>query len=134
MSLNVLLTIAAVLGFVFGLGFLLAPSIVLAPFGIDLDPAGAAMTRFFGNALIALGVIDWFSRGVTERRARRALAAGNLSNFAVAAALAAGTYFAGIGNALGLANAAVHAVIALGFARHVLAGRHAPEAESAGGD
>jgi hypothetical protein len=50
MTVRTFFTILAVLSFLFGIGFVLAPGQVLANYGIDLSPALALVGRLFGGA------------------------------------------------------------------------------------
>ena len=57
MTIKTFFTILAVLSFLFGVGFVLAPDQVLANYGIEHSPALALLGRLFGGALLTLGVI-----------------------------------------------------------------------------
>lgn len=119
-SLKLLLTITGALGFVFGLGFLALPELTVAPFGAALDPAGALMARLYGAMHLGFGLIDWLARDLVEPEGRRAVAAGNVAYFALAAVVAVGAAMLGTANALILVNAVAFGLLALGFARHVI--------------
>jgi hypothetical protein len=56
MTIKTFFTILAVLSFLFGVGFVLAPDQVLANYGIEHSPALALLGRLFGGALLTLGV------------------------------------------------------------------------------
>ena len=62
MTIRMFFTILAVLSFLFGVGFVLAPDQVLANYGIEHSPALALLGRLFGGALLTLGVILWLAR------------------------------------------------------------------------
>lgn len=123
-SLKLLLTITAALALAFGLSFLALPELTVAPFGVVLDPAGALMARLYGAMHLGLGLINWLARDLVEDPGRRAVAAGNLLYFALAAVVAAGAAVLGTANALILVNSAVFGLLALAFARHAV-GSHA---------
>jgi hypothetical protein len=55
MTIRTFFAILAVLSFLFGIGFVLAPGQVLANYGIELSPALALVGRLFGGALLTLG-------------------------------------------------------------------------------
>jgi hypothetical protein len=119
-SLKLLLTITAALALAFGLGFLALPELTVAPFGVALDPAGALMARLYGAMHLGLGLINWLARDLVEAPGRRAVAAGNLVYFALAALVAAGAAMLGTTNALILGNAVVFGLLALAFAPHAV--------------
>jgi hypothetical protein len=50
MTIRMFFTILAVLSFLFGVGFVLAPDHVLADYGIEHSPALALLGRLFGGA------------------------------------------------------------------------------------
>lgn len=115
MKLSAFLSIKAVMCFVFGIPMLLAPMGVMPLFGVALDPPGALMTRFFGVALIAVGLICWFLRDAAESATRRdvllALFVGDTLGFIVALA----GQRAGLMNPLGWVVVAIWLLLALGL-------------------
>jgi hypothetical protein len=62
MTSRSLLTIIAVVAVLYGLAFLLIPDSINALYGVPSEPHVALYTRFFGSALLGLGVIDWFAK------------------------------------------------------------------------
>ncbi len=68
MTIRMFFTILAVLSFLFGIGFVLAPDQVLANYGIEHSPALALLGRLFGGALLT----DTLARQGLPRRGRRA--------------------------------------------------------------
>jgi hypothetical protein len=56
MTIRMFFTILAVLSFLFGVGFVLAPDQVLANYGIEHSPPLALLGRLFGGTLLTLGV------------------------------------------------------------------------------
>ncbi len=55
-------TIAAIVAFVFALGFLLIPDTVMGFYGIDLNESERFVCRYFRSALLGLSVTWWVSR------------------------------------------------------------------------
>jgi hypothetical protein len=114
MRFPTLLTIAAVLGVIFGLGFLFVPASTLHPYGVNTDPSGLIMSQFFGAALIQLALVFF---------ALRKLPATNIPGVALGACLGelAGLWVAiriqlgGHVNALGWSTVAIYAVLAICF-------------------
>ena len=78
MTIKTFFTILAVLSFLFGIGFVLAPDQVLANYGIEHSPALALLGRLFGGALVTLGVILWLARDFRDGAAVRAVLIGGL--------------------------------------------------------
>ena len=61
MKLSNLLVVAAVIGAVFGVAFVVASGPLLAIYGITLDKAGTLVAQLFGAALISLALLNWLS-------------------------------------------------------------------------
>lgn len=67
MSYRILFVIDAVLAFLFGLAFLFVPERVLGLFGTTEKYASTLLlARFFGTALLALGLVLWFAKDAEE--------------------------------------------------------------------
>jgi hypothetical protein len=118
-----LFVVAAVLGVLFGIGFLVVPDVVVGLYGGRLDETGALMARLYGKALISLGVISWLVRDAGDELAGRAVATGAVVNFTAGSILSAFAFVTGISNVLGLANAAAFAALAIAFVLLLTAGR-----------
>ena len=78
MKLSAFLSIVAVVALVFGIGFAAVPVMTLAPYGIEASRETAFMTRFFGEELIAVGLILWLGRNSADLICQRALVLGGL--------------------------------------------------------
>lgn len=116
MKLSNLLVVAAALGAVFGVAFVVASGPLLSIYGITLDKAGTLVAQLFGAALISLATLNWFARNVTDPAARQAVVLGNLAGDAVGFVVILLGQLAGIANALGWSNVAIYLLLALGFA------------------
>ena len=101
MTIRMFFTILAVLSFLFGVGFVLAPDQVLANYGIEHSPALALLGRLFGGALLALGVILWLARDFRDEAAVRAVLVGGLVGDVVNLVAATTGTLSGTTNALG---------------------------------
>jgi hypothetical protein len=116
MKLRTLLVVAAVIGVVYGICFVVVSGPLLSLFGITLDKAGTLVAQLFGVALISLAVINWFARDVTDPAARQAVVFGNLAGDAIGFVVILLGQLAGIANALGWSSVAIYLLLALGFA------------------
>jgi hypothetical protein len=115
-KLSNLLVVAAALGAVFGVAFVVASGPLLAIYGITLDKAGTLVAQLFGAALISLAVVNWLARKVTEPAARQAIVLGNLAGDVVGFVVILLGQLAGIANTLGWSNVAIYLLLTLGFA------------------
>ena len=116
MKLSNLLVVAAVIGAVFGVGFVVASGPVLGIYGITLDKAGTLVAQLFGALLIGLATLNWFARNVTDPEARQAVVLGNLVGDVVGFVVILIGQLSGIANAFGWSNVAIYLLLALGFA------------------
>ena len=116
MKLSNLLVVAAAIGAVFGVGFVVASGPLLSIYGITLDKAGTLVAQLFGAALISLAVLNWLARTVTDPAARQAVVLGNLAGDVVGFVVILLGQLAGIANVLGWSSVAIYLLLALGFA------------------
>ena len=114
MTLRSFFTILAVLSFLFGIGFVLAPAQVLANYGIETSPALALVGRLFGGALLTLGVILWFARDFRDEAAVRAVLLGALLGDVVNLVVATMGTLSGTSNALGWSTVVIYLYGTLG--------------------
>ncbi len=116
MKLSTFMAIHAFVALIFGIGFVLAPASVLAPYGIVSMDAGAIfMSRLFGAALIQVGLLAWMARTVTDPAARRAVQRAYGGGLAVGFVVALTGQLAGVANALGWSTVAIYLLLALGY-------------------
>jgi hypothetical protein len=79
------LATTAVLGLVFGLGYVLVPTQVSALFGVAIDLVSQHMARNFGSALLAIATIAWTARSATDPVTLRGISLGFCIYFALGA-------------------------------------------------
>jgi hypothetical protein len=116
MKLTTFLSIVGVVAIVFGIGFVAAPAEVLAQYGIAADRYTAFISRFFGVALINVGLVAWLARGIVDTLGRRSIVLagfiGNVLGFLVALE----GQINGLANALGWSTVLIYGLFAIGFA------------------
>jgi hypothetical protein len=112
MKLNTVLIIAAVVAFIFGLWFILAPVSAMNTYGTTLSEVGAQfLGRYFGAALLGYAFIAFLNRNAASMGVRAGLFAAMVLGFAVSL----WDKFAGGGNALVWLNVVIYLLLALGF-------------------
>ena len=88
MNYRIMFMLNALVAFVFGVGFLIVPSIALKQFGVDEYASTRLVSQFFGTAMLAIGLLLWFAKDVTDEGAQRgmgiALLVGALSGLIIA--------------------------------------------------
>jgi len=76
MKLKTLFTIYALVGIIFGLGFLLVPDQVISSFGEILGDSGRWVTRYLGATYIGISVVVWSARNASKGEALKAMVLG----------------------------------------------------------
>jgi len=116
MKLGTFMAIHAFVALVFGIGFVLAPASVLAPYGlVSMDAGAIFMSRLFGAALIQIGLLAWMARTVIDPAARRAVQRAYGGGLVVGFVVALTGQLAGVANALGWSTVAIYLLLALGY-------------------
>src|SRR5947209_18901142 len=72
MKLGVVFMINAALALAFGAGFLVAPAMIGAQYGLSLDAGGIQVTRLLGACYVGFGLLAWLLRSAAESQALRA--------------------------------------------------------------
>ena len=87
MSYKTLLVINAFVAFLFGVAFLFVPTLAMKQFGVDNYASTKMIAEFFGAAMIALALVLWFAKDVTDQSVLRgmgvALLLGDLAGLVV---------------------------------------------------
>jgi len=60
MTAKTFLTISSIFAILYGLGFLLFPGQSIAIYGTEPESHLVLLVRYFGSALLAFGVLEWF--------------------------------------------------------------------------
>src|ERR1051325_6631192 len=97
MKLKTVFIAHAVAEVIFGLGFLLAPGVLLGLLGASTDATGLALSHIAGAVILSLAIISWLARDVPAGKLRDALVwsfaiAHGAARIVVALARWAGTF------------------------------------------
>ena len=71
MTAKTFLTISSIFAILYGLGFLLLPGPSIAMYGTEPEPHLILVVRYFGSALLAFGVLEWFGKDFRDWEAVR---------------------------------------------------------------
>jgi len=112
---NTVFLAGGVLGLAFGLSFLLVPATVLPFYGLSVDPATVLMSRFFGVALLQLGLVLYLLRDVRESASQRALTTAGVVGSATGLTVALMGVLAGLVNSLGWSTVVIYGALLLGY-------------------
>lgn len=112
------LTVAAILSILFGLGFLLMPGQLVRFYNVDLTPPGLLVGQLYGATLLGFGLLNWFGRDFADGEAQRALLTANLLTTAIAFVVSLVGQLGGVPgvNALGWSTVLLYLLLGIGFA------------------
>lgn len=115
MRLRSLLLLAGVIALGFGLAFLLAPRPMLGLYGVAPDPGIVLMSRFFGAALVQLGMVLYLIRDVGDLRTQRGVVIGSFLGSVAGLVVALTGQFWGVVNQFGWSSVAIYGLLTLGY-------------------
>ncbi|HEV2083509.1 MAG TPA: hypothetical protein VGR09_00390 [Gemmatimonadales bacterium] len=119
MQLGTLLRLAGLLALAFGIGFLFAPARVLAMYGVAAEPTVVLMARFFGSALVQLGLVLYLIRDVSDPTTRRGVVIGSFLGSLAGFVVSLTAQFWGLMNSFGWSSVAIYGVLLLGYGSFV---------------
>lgn len=115
MRLRTLLLIGGLLALIFGIGFLLFPQALLRLYGIAPDPAIVLMSRFFGAALVQIGLVLYLIRDVGDLRTQRGVVIGSFLGSLAGLVVALTGQFWEVVNSLGWSTVAIYGLLLIGY-------------------
>jgi len=116
MKLRSFLIIVAVIALLYAIGLLLAPEFMDSTYGMGASsPGEILMDRFFGTALLTLGLIAWLAKDLTGASVRPIIT-GSLIGDAVGVVVSLMGVLGGVMNATGWSSVVIYLVFTLGFA------------------
>ena len=74
MSYRILFVINSFISFLFGLGLLIIPARVLDQFGAETRVPELLLARFFGTALLTIGLLLWFAKDISDESVQKKFA------------------------------------------------------------
>ncbi|HUR90969.1 MAG TPA: hypothetical protein VMZ74_17925 [Ramlibacter sp.] len=78
MKREMFFTVTGIVAMLFGIGFVLVPAMSLAMYGVPTEPHNLMQSRYFGSALLAVGIISYLARDTQDPLAWRAILWGGL--------------------------------------------------------
>lgn len=116
MKLGNLLVLNAVVALAFGIGFVLLPATVLTLYGVTPGPGVNLAGQYFGVELIAVGLLSWFAKGVSDSAAQRAIILAFLIADVIGLIVSIMGTLSGVFSAVGWSAVAIYLVLSLGYA------------------
>ena len=115
MNLKTVFTLNAILVGIFGLGFLIAPALLLASFGAQTNPVTALMARGYGSTHLAGAIISWLVRDASSSHIRRIIALAFATEHALIALILLSAVLSGTINATGWPTVVIDILLTAGF-------------------
>jgi fluoride ion exporter CrcB/FEX len=115
MKLSTVNAANAVVAFVFGIGFILAPAQLLSLYGITTDAAGILLARLLGASYIGYSLLAWLARNFVAGQERQAIITGFFGGFAASLVVAFVVQLSGLVNALGWFSVALYALFTAAY-------------------
>jgi hypothetical protein len=113
--LNSFLMLATIVAAVFGLAFLIAPSALVAMYGVTLTPATEVIGRIAGSVILGFAVVFWGARNGSGPEAFKAAMMGGLIANALDALILLHATVTGLLNGLGWVQVLINGALAVGF-------------------
>ena len=114
MTAKILLTISAVLAVLYGLAFVLMPTQMAAIYGGPPEPHVAVNLQFFGSALIAFGVVQWFAKDFRDWDAVRGVLIANVIGDVVGGGVNVLGTFQGLLNGMAWSSTLIYLLLLVG--------------------
>jgi uncharacterized membrane protein len=116
MKFSTLLIINAIVGLVFGIGFLLVPAFVLTVYGVSSGLAVNLVAQFYGVELVAVGLLSWFARYEQDPSAQRPIILAFLISDVIGLIISLIGTLTGVLSAVGWSAVVIYLFFSLGFA------------------
>lgn len=116
MSLKTLFVITSIIAFIFGILFVLIPWFVYSLYGIEANMALNYMGALFGAALIAVGLISYGGRNITNPDALKVITLSFFIGDGIGFIIALVGQLNGIVNPLGWLTVVIYLFLSIGFA------------------
>jgi len=85
---RVMLVLNALVAILFGVAFMVVPTLSLQQFGMDQYATLKLLVQFFGTALFTVGLLTWFAQSITDPGVQKgvsmALLVGSLAGLVIA--------------------------------------------------
>lgn len=113
--MNTLFLVSLVVEAIFGIGFVLAPGVLLGPMGITLNDVATTFARLFGSALLSFPVLLWFARKSDKPEFKKGVVNSLFVYYLVSTVLFLITQLSGQMNAMGWSVVGLHVILLLWF-------------------
>ena len=115
MKLSYLFVFNTIAALAYGIGSVVIPVTMLSLHGMTQGPTEALVGQFMGVSLIAVGLITWLARNVTDSEAQKAIMTGLLISDVIGFIVVLLGVLSNLMNALGWVAVGMYLLLALGY-------------------
>ena len=116
MKLNQFFVFNAVLAVIIGVSAVLVPGPLMGLYGTSARPDINAEVQLLGTTLLAVGLVCWFARNVSDSAAQKALLRAFLIADGIGLVVVFINQLSGVYNAFGWSTVILYLVLCLGYA------------------
>ena len=106
--MTTLFTATMIVELIFALGFMAAPGFLMGTFGVSLPPAGVALGRMFGAALLAFVTLAYYGRSTESAELQKAAVRSLFVYWLLSTVFALMAQLAGVFNVMGWSTILLH--------------------------
>lgn len=117
MSYKNVLTVGAILSFLYGLGVMLIPAQLVTLYCLQTNDVGAFTAQLYGATLFGFGLLNWFARDFADGSAQRSVLTANFVTAGLATIISLIGQLGGVQgvNALGWSTVVLYLLFALAY-------------------
>ena len=104
-----------IVAIVYAIGLLIVPATVMTLHGISTDPSTLLMARYFGVALVGIGLTTWLARNSDNSQAKDAITLGFMISYIVGFVVSLQATLIGQMNAVGWLPVVIYLVLTAGL-------------------
>ena len=120
MKLATYLAIAGAVAVLLGLEFLLVPGFGLRQYAIPTEPHNLMQARYFGETVLAFGLVVWLARGTRDDVALRAILQASIVGNVLGAGLSVWAALTGLQNEMVWSSVAIYTLFSLASLYYLL--------------
>ena len=127
MKLSTFLAVTGIIALAFGAFFLVLPGLALQQYGVPAEAHNQMQARYFGAALLQIGLVVWLLRTTQDAVAIRAVLIAIIVGNAIGAAISVWAGLTKLQNAMVWGSVLLYVALMLGSVYFVLSAAHRPE-------
>ena len=115
MKLSLLYLVNSVVAVIYSVLILMVPTLMLKAHGMAVSDSAILMSRFFGSALLGMGITTWLARNAAPSNARKAITLSFFISDVLGLIVSLMAMISGHMNTLGWLPVLIYVVLSAGF-------------------